>query len=110
MNLCCCYKELTKYTCLICDIYVCNLCPSSKRLSIRTKNNVCNPYSIGLYTRLQGKIELESLVVHLPREISRFCKFYLEYKGELMAIVHDTNFCRYSLPKGGLEIPVTLIV
>ena len=38
--------------------------------------NIFDPYAIGLFTRIRGRIEPMSLVGHLPREISRFCKFF----------------------------------
>ena len=33
--------------------------------------NLFDPYAIGLFTKIRGKIEALSLVGHLPREISR---------------------------------------
>ena len=33
---------------------------------------------MGLYSEIKGKIESLTLVGHLPREISRFCKYFLE--------------------------------
>ena len=47
-------------------------------------------------------------VGHLPREISRFCKFYLEYGGILEAHVSSKKYRRSPLLQGGLEIPITL--
>jgi hypothetical protein len=38
--------------------------------------NLFDPYAIGLFTKIRGKIEPLSLVGHLPREISRFSKFF----------------------------------
>ena len=40
---------------------------------------------MGLYCEIKGKIESLTLVGHLPREISRFCKYFLEYNAELDA-------------------------
>ena len=59
-----------------------------QRLTVkRDKANLFDPYSIGLYCQIKGKIEKLSIVGHLPREISRFCKFYLEYNGVINATV-----------------------
>lgn len=76
----------------------------------REKANVFDPYAMGLYCKIKGKIENLTLVGHLPREISRFCKFYVEYSGELGATVRSTKFRRSPLPQGGLEIPIDFLV
>ena len=72
--------------------------------------NLFNPYAIGLYCEIKGKIKSLTLVGHLSQEISRFCKYFLEYNGELDATVRSTKFCRSPLPQGGLEIPIKLRV
>ena len=72
--------------------------------------NLFDPYAIGLFTKIRGKIEPLSLVGHLPREISRFSKFYLEYGGNMKASVRNVKFRRSPLPQGGLEIPITLTI
>ena len=72
--------------------------------------NLFDPYAIGLFTKIRGKIEPLSLVGHLPREISRFSKFLLEYGGNMKASVRDIKFRRSPLPQGGLEIPITLTI
>lgn len=72
--------------------------------------NLFDPYAIGLFTKIRGKIEPLSLVGHLPREISRFCKFFFEYGGNIEATVCDIKFRRSPLPQGGLEILITLTV
>ena len=72
--------------------------------------NLFDPYAIGLFTKIRGKIEPLSLVGQLPREISRFSKFYLEYGGNMKASVRNVKFRRSPLPQGGLEIPITLTI
>ena len=72
----------------------------------RDKINLFDPYVIGLYCKIKGKIEEQSLIGHLPREISRFCRFFLEYDGLLDAAVRATKFRRS--PQGGLEILIKL--
>ena len=49
------------------------------------KTNVFDPYALGLCYRIKGKIKDLTLIVHLPREIFCFYKFYLEYNDELDA-------------------------
>ena len=52
----------------------------------------------------------KSVIGHIPREISRFCRYFMDYGGLLEAPVRDT-VCRISpMPNKRLEIPVTLIV
>ena len=67
-----------------------------------------DPYSIALRTRIRGKIEPTSIVGHIPREISRFCRYFIAYGGKIKASVRDTKFRRSPLPQGGLEVPITL--
>ena len=49
------------------------------------------------------------VVGQLPREISRFCKFFCDY-GELSAIVRDPKYRGSPIPQGGLGIPMALKV
>ena len=49
------------------------------------------------------------MVDHIPRAISRFCKFFLDYGGQIHATVTSSKFRRSPLPQGGLEIPMRLI-
>ena len=72
--------------------------------------NVFDPYAMALKMRIPGQIEQISVVGHIPREISRFCHFFVLRGGELRGKVRDTNFRRSPLPQGGLEIPITLLV
>ena len=65
---------------------------------------------MGLYSEIKGKIESLTLIGHLPREISRFSKYFLEYNSKLDAMVCSTKFHRSPLPQGGLEIPIKLQV
>ena len=53
-------------------------------------------------------MEDTSLVVHLPREISRLAKFYLEYVDTLTTTVRKTKFRRPFLLQRGLEMPISL--
>lgn len=83
----------------------------NQQLTVKPESeNLFDPYAIGLFTKIRGKIEPLSLVGHLPREISRFCKFFIEYGGNIEANVCDIKFRRSPLPQGGLEIPITVTV
>ena len=55
-------------------------------------------------------MEPTSVVGHIPREISRFCDFFLEYGGILKSCVRDTKFRTSPLPQGGREIPTILVI
>ena len=65
---------------------------------------------MGLYCEIKGKIESLTPVGHLPREISQFCKYFLEWNGELDATVCSTKFRKSPIPQGGLEILIKLRV
>ena len=41
---------------------------------------------------------------------NRFCHFFLNYGGALEGCVRDNKYRRSPIPKGGLEIPIVLIV
>ena len=74
------------------------------------KNNLHDPYACALFAKSRNKINGKVVVGHIPREISRFCKFFVEYGGELLAHVTSTSFRRSPVPQGGLEIPICLQV
>ena len=74
------------------------------------KNNVYDPYACGLYLLAKGTIFGKCLVGHIPRELSRFTKFFLDYGGLLTANVKATKFRQSPLPQGGLEIPIKLAI
>ena len=73
------------------------------------KMNLFDPYAMGIYCEIKGKIESLTCVGHLW-EISRFGKYFLEYNGKFDAKVCSTNFHRNPLPQGGLEMPIKLQV
>ena len=68
------------------------------------------PYAMGIYACAPGKITDETLVGHIPREISRFSNFYVRYGIVISANVRQTKFRRSTLPQGGLEIPIYLCI
>ena len=74
------------------------------------KDNVYDPYACGIYKYSKEVISGKILIGHIPRELSRFCNFFLDYGGKLEVTVRCTKYRRSPLPQGGLEIPVTLLI
>ena len=73
-------------------------------------NNVHDPYAISLQTKIKGKLTESEIVGHIPREISRFCHYFINYGGKLETRVTSTRYRPSPIPTGGLEIPILLIV
>ena len=67
-------------------------------------------FAISIHASLRDKITASDIVGHIPREISRFCHFFSIYGGAPEGRVRDSKFRRSPIPKGGLEIPIVLIV
>ena len=65
-------------------------------------------YAIGANKRLRGRLA-DSIIGHLPREISRANRFFLLRGGMVHLKVTDENYRRSPLIQGGLEIPVEVI-
>ena len=73
--------------------------------------NVHDPFALSLNVQTHGRRLLAyNIVGHIPREISRFCHYFLNYGGSLEARVRNTQYRRSPIPRGGLEIPIRLIV
>ena len=68
--------------------------------------NVYDPYALALLTKLAETILEMDIVGHLPREISRFCRYFINYRGKMEAGVTDINYRRSPIPSGRLEIPL----
>ena len=73
-------------------------------------NNVHDPFAISLETKVAGKLTESEIVGHIPREISRFCHYFINYGGKLEMRVTSTRYRPSPIPTGGLEIPILLIV
>ena len=73
-------------------------------------NNVHDPFAISLETKIPGKLTDTEIVGHIPREISRFCHYFLNYGGKLEVRVTNARYRPSPIPTGGLEIPILLIV
>ena len=77
---------------------------------IKSKVGYQDPYAIGIYAHVPGKITDETLVGHIVREISRYSNFYVRYGCVISVKVCQTKFRRSPLPQGGLEIPIYLCI
>ena len=58
----------------------------------------------GLYNHLSSDKLIPEVVGHIPREISRFLWYFLNYGGKVDAKVHSERHRRSPIPSGGLEI------
>ena len=72
------------------------------------RNNIYDRYAIAANKRLRGYLA-DSIIGHLPREISRATRFFLLRGGMVHLKVTDENYRRSPLMQGGLEIPVEVI-
>ena len=73
--------------------------------------NVHDPFSIAIKAVSRERLtNFEKLVGHIPREISRFCHYFLNYGGALEGCLRDVKYRPSPIPNGGLEIPILLIV
>ena len=72
------------------------------------RNNIYDRYAIAANKRLRGHLA-DSIMGHLPRDISRATRFFL-LRGEMVYLKGtDENYHRSPLIEGGLEIPVEVI-
>ena len=72
--------------------------------------NLHDPFAISLGAKIPGKLTDFDIVGHIPREISRFCHYFINYGGKLEARVRCTKYRPSAFPLGGLEIPILLII
>jgi hypothetical protein len=72
-------------------------------------SNTYDQYAIALKKRLPGRIT-NSVVGHLPKELSRFVRFIILHGASASAKVVDTHYRRSPLVQGGLEIPIEVTV
>ena len=71
------------------------------------RKNLHYRYAIAAYKHLPGRLA-DSIIGHLPREISRPTRFFLLRGGVAFAEVINTTHRGSLLIQGGLEIPVKL--
>ena len=78
--------------------------------TICERDNPYDRYAVAARKSLPGTLAVESTIGHLPKEICRFTSFLMLYGGIVVVKVLDTHHRRSPLVRGGLEIPVLLIV
>ena len=76
---------------------------------IHERNNDHDRYAIAATKRFPGRLS-DSVVEHLPREMSRYTRFLISRGGNVKVTVVDSKYCRSPLIQGGLEIPVTVCI
>ena len=64
---------------------------------------IADPYSFAWTRNCPSKL-WPDVVGHIPREISRFSYFFLNRGGSIDAEVHSARYLPSPIPKGGLEI------
>ena len=75
----------------------------------REVHNHHDRYAIAVMKRLPGSLA-DSVVGHLPREISRYTYFIIIHGASVSCKVIDVNHRRSPLVQGGLEIPCEITV
>ena len=71
---------------------------------LHKRNNIYDRYAITANKRLRGHLA-DSVIGHLPREISRATCFFLLRGGMVHLKVIDENYHQSPLIQGGLETP-----
>ena len=78
-----------------------------QNLSVQQElGNVYDPLAISLSAKIPGKLTKSDIIGHIPREISRFCHFFINYGGAINTRVSKVKYRPSPIPSGGLEIPM----
>ncbi len=72
-------------------------------------HNTHDSYAVAIMKHLPGALA-DTVVGHLPREISRFTHFIINHGARVFCKVVDVNYRRSPLVQGGLEIPIEVTV
>ena len=64
---------------------------------------IIDPHAIAWMKRSRDRL-MPYIVGHIPLEISRYVRFFLDRGGKVEAKVHDPRYRPSPIPKGGLEI------
>lgn len=72
-------------------------------------SNLHDGYAIAMKKKLPGFLS-ESVVGHIPREVSRITHFIVVHGGRVSCRVADVHHRRSPLVQGGLEIPAEITV
>ena len=66
--------------------------------------------TLNIHDQFAISVKQDHLIVgHIPREISKFCHYFIRRGGVITVEIVDTKRRRSDLPQGGLEIPAHLI-
>ena len=79
---------------------------------LEAKQESGNPYdrfAIACTKRVPSRLT-ESVVGHLPKELSRYTYYIILHGAKVTAMVMDTHHRRSPLVQGGLEIPIQVTV
>ena len=71
--------------------------------------NAYDRFAITCTKRLPSRLT-ESVVGHLPKEVSRYTYYIILHGAKVTATVMDTHHRRSPLVQGGLEIPIQITV
>ena len=66
-----------------------------------------DPYTIAWTVKRKDKL-VPVVAGHIPREISRFTKLFLNYGGRIEAKVFSSQYKPSPIPSGWLEIPLVV--
>ena len=72
--------------------------------------NVEDPFAMAIKAKPRFRVRFWETVGHIPREISRFCHYFINYGGFLEGRVSNPRYRPSPIPSGGLEIPIRLVV
>ena len=67
-------------------------------------------FAMSAGVNIPRKLTNFDIVRHIPREISRSCRYFVNYGGYIEARVQESKYRPSHIPYGGLEIPITLII
>ena len=88
-----------------------SLCSFSETLKVQLEShNPHNSYAIAVKKRLLPGMLHNSVIGHLPREVSRFIHFIIIHGGRVSCKVRDAHHRRSPLIQRGLEIPAQVTV
>ena len=69
-----------------------------------------DPFAMSVGANSPGKLTNFDTGRHILREISRFCHYFVNYRGFIEARVRESKYRPSPIPNSGLEIPITFII
>ena len=108
------YKDEFQINCASRGFHVCRNIWSPKtgqNLVVRQEvGNYHDPFPMSVRANIPGKLTNLDIVEQIPRKISRFCHYFVNYGGFIEARVRESKYRPSPISNGGLEIPITLII